>query len=454
MINNSENHIINGVLLIYFHPIYMDANTISEHIQSFQNHSCYKVWTINSEFGFPKNLGKLSFEIILLHYSLFGSYPFKLSNKFLQYLKNQENSYKIAFFQDEHIYCQQRFELINEIKIQHIFSLLEPQFFKKTYYKYTTVDLITTGIPGYVSENLIVASKKYFVPDEKRMFDIGYRGRKLPVFMGKEALEKFEIADSFIKYSKNWDLKLNINTEESGRIYGDNWYKFISNCKGVIGVEAGVSIFDLEGTVFKEYNDLLIKNGRVTYEDLASSIDLTHYEGVIPYRCISPRHFEAAAFKVCQILFEGHYSGVLEPMKHYIPLYKDFSNIEQVINLFNDDKIRQIITQNAYDDLIKSGRYSYKQFIQDFDKILLEKGFLPKINQDFEKEITKILYRDYHKRILQKIPKFTLDLFLEFNGHFKKNYPKIYRSILTNLNPGINALQKLKKKFQIFMQKK
>ena len=141
-------------------------------------------------------------------------------------------------------------------------------------------------------------------------------------------------------------------------------------------------------------------------------------------------------------------------MKHYIPLCKDFSNIEQAINLFNDDKIRQIFTQNAYDDLIKSGKYSYNQFIQDFDKILLEKGFLPKINQDFEKKITKILYRDYHKRILQKTPKFTLDLFLELNGLFKKNYPKIYRRIFTNLKPGIKILQKLKMKIQIFYAKK
>ena len=71
MKNNSETNVINGILLIYFHPIYMDASTISEHIQSFQDHSCFNVWIINSEFGFPKYLEKLSFEIIILHYSLF-----------------------------------------------------------------------------------------------------------------------------------------------------------------------------------------------------------------------------------------------------------------------------------------------------------------------------------------------------------------------------------------------
>ena len=56
----------------------------------------------------------------------------------------------------------------------------------------------------------------------------------------------------------------------------------------------------------------------------------------IPYRTISPRNFEAAAFRVCQILYEGHYSGVMEPMRHYIPLRKDFSNFDEVVERFRD----------------------------------------------------------------------------------------------------------------------
>ena len=63
-------------------------------------------------------------------------------------------------------------------------------------------------------------------------------------------------------------------------------------------------------------------------EDLTS---LPRWEDNVYYRTISPRHFEAAAFRICQVLFEGRYSGVLEPMVHYIPLKKDFSNIDEVI---------------------------------------------------------------------------------------------------------------------------
>ena len=52
---------------------------------------------------------------------------------------------------------------------------------------------------------------------------------------------------------------------------------------------------------------------------------LAQYDGKgVYYLTMSPRVFEAAAVRSCQILFEGRYSGILEPMVHYIPLKKDF----------------------------------------------------------------------------------------------------------------------------------
>ena len=85
----------------------------------------------------------------------------------------------------------------------------------------------------------------------------------------------------------------------------------------MLGVESGVSAFDLEDEVLTEYAELERASGGVAIEDLTS---LPRWEDRVYYRTISPRHFEAAAFRVCQVLFEGRYSGVLEPMVHYIPL--------------------------------------------------------------------------------------------------------------------------------------
>jgi hypothetical protein len=98
---------------------------------------------------------------------------------------------------------------------------------------------------------------------------------------------------------------------------------------------------------------------------------------VIPYRTISPRHFEAAALGTSQILFEGNYSGLMQPYVHFIPLKKDFSNFDDVLRMYRDEAFRASIAANARRDLIESGMYTYQAFIADFDRALLAKGMSP-----------------------------------------------------------------------------
>ena len=40
---------------------------------------------------------------------------------------------------------------------------------------------------------------------------------------------------------------ITISNGEEDRIYGEDWHRFIANCKGMLGVEAGTSIFDIDG---------------------------------------------------------------------------------------------------------------------------------------------------------------------------------------------------------------
>ncbi len=77
---------------------------------------------------------------------------------------------------------------------------------------------------------------------------------------------------------------------------------------------------------------------------------------------------------MCQVLFAGRYSGAMEPMVHYIPLAKDFSNIDRVLELIGDADVRRELTENAYRDLIASGDWSYGRLIAGVDETLAEAG--------------------------------------------------------------------------------
>jgi hypothetical protein len=386
-----QGEIINGILLIYHHRLMKNAPMIYEHVYAFPKYSCFKTWLVNTEGGFPQCLQRLRFRIVLLHYSLFGYWPcLQLSKKFLSYLAESKGSYKIAFFQDEYHFCRPRFDFINQFGINCIYTLLEPGHFKDVYGKYTGVRSVVCTIPGYVSDTLVDKGGRFFKPDEERGIDIGYRSRPVEYSMGKGAQEKTKIGEIFLARSKNLGLKLDIRIQEKERLYGDRWYKFLADCRAVLGVEAGTSIFDLEDRVRRDCEKALADDPRLSFDDISSRI-LKPWEGNIYYRTISTRHFEAAAFKSCQILTEGKYSSIMQPMVHYLPLRKDFSNFEDVICLFRDRSLRQKLAGNAYRDLIASGKYSYKAFIDAFDHHLFDEGIDPAIDEAEAKRVSEIL---------------------------------------------------------------
>jgi hypothetical protein len=74
------------------------------------------------------------------------------------------------------------------------------------------------------------------------------------------------------------------------------------------------------------------------------------------------------------VLFQGTYGGVVEPGRHYIPLEKDFSNIDEVVERVLDNAYLDELADHAYDDLIASGRYSLQAMVAQFDSLVSERG--------------------------------------------------------------------------------
>jgi hypothetical protein len=364
---------VDGVLLVYHRPIapwIRDASTVMEHVGAFARHSRHRVWEVNTDLGFPPGLAGLRFGAVIIHYCVFGMGGYRLSDDWLEYL-DASDAYKVAFFQDECTRCQRRFRFLDEHSIDCVFTCLEPSEFSKVYRRYTSVPKLVSNIPGYVPDELASVGRQFTIPDSQRSVDIGYRGRPLPAYLGRGGQEKHEIGVRFAALASSSGLTLDVATGEGDRLYGDDWYRFLADCRCVLGVESGASAFDLEDEVFAEYSRRLAQGLPVGLGDLET---LARWEDAVYYRTISPRHFEAAALGVCQILFEGRYSDILKPMVHYIPLRKDFSNFEDVVGLAADADLRRELTTNAYRDLIASGTWGYERLLASVDGVLDEVG--------------------------------------------------------------------------------
>ncbi len=359
------------LVLYHFRPPY--AATVVEHAEAIGRHSRYPVWTLNVDLGYPPGLDDIQPAVIVLHYSLFGGTPYLLGDRFLEFLDNAKSSYKIAFFQDEYYYCAQRYQFIDRHRIDCVYTLVEPGHWEAAYGSRTHGPALVYTIPGYVSDDLVRLARSHGRPDSARRIDVGYRARSLPFYMGRGAQEKREIGLRFRELVQDRGLVVDIEVDEPSRLYGARWIQFVADCRAMLGVEAGVSIFDTDDVVRVAAEELVRARPGITFQEM-SDLLLAEWEDNIPYRTVSPRHFEAAAFRVGQILFEGRYSGVLQPDLHYLSLRKDFSNLDDVLRQLADVDLRRAITERTYADLIQSGRYSYRAFVREFDDDLASRG--------------------------------------------------------------------------------
>jgi hypothetical protein len=196
--------------------------------------------------------------------------------------------------------------------------------------------------------------------------------------MGAGSQEKREIGERFKAHAAGTGLRLDIETSIRSRIYDDDWHRFLGRSRATLGVESGVSFIDLEDECHAEYLRLRTNEHEPTLAELQAGA-LGRWDGNIPYRTLGPRHLEAAAFRVCQVLYEGEYSGAMQAGVHYLPLAKDFSNFDDVLAALRDPEQRRRVTSRAYEDLIASGRFSYAAFVAQVDHELLGAGLTPDV---------------------------------------------------------------------------
>jgi hypothetical protein len=223
-------------------------------------------------------------------------------------------------------------------------------------------------LTGYVDESLLGLE----LPDPaQRPIDIGYRARKLPAWLGELGQEKWNIGRRVAEDAPRFGLTVDLAHREEERLYGQDWIDFMTRCKATLGVESGASVFDFNGDVQTAVESHIEQNPHLSFEQLKSR-HFAHLEGRIRLNQISPRCFEAAALRTLMVLYEGDYSGRLQPWRHYVPLRKDHSNFEQVVSVLRSaERIREI-TDLAYDEVACAENNSFRAMAREFDQAVEE----------------------------------------------------------------------------------
>jgi hypothetical protein len=232
-------------------------------------------------------------------------------------------------------------------------------------YVYPSAEFRTTRFEtvftGYVPEHL-VDTPRPISPLRDRPIVIGYRGRDIGGIYGQLAFDKFEIGRRMRAVCEERGIPQDIAMDEASRIYGEAWFDFLGSCRAMLGSESGSNVFDFDGSLEQRFLRMEKEQGRrPSYEEFRPFV--AERDQAIAMGQISPRIFECAVMRTPMVLYCGRYSDAIEPDTHYIPLEKDFSNVEAVLARLERLDELEAMTERAWQHLVGSGDFGYRAFM-------------------------------------------------------------------------------------------
>lgn len=354
-------------VLVLYDQNWVHVKTISEYLESFADYSAHRYWYAAGTHHAPCRMDLSMFDAVVIHYSV-RLYARDFISPHVAAALRGYGGLKVLFIQDEYDVPNVTCDQIESLGLQVVFTCVPEPHIGKVYdpKRFAHVRFIET-LTGWIPARL--TSRHAPLPPTRRALMIAYRGRRLPYFYGRLGQEKLVIGQRMREICRERGIPCDIAWEDDDRIYGDAWYEFLGSARATLGSESGSQLFDWNGESRRWVEQALRANPDLSFEDAYERF-LHQHDGRIEMNQISPRVFEAVALRTALILFEGNYSGIVQPDVHYIPLKKDFSNIDEVLAKLHDDEFIERITERAHQDVVGSGRYSYPSFIHGVDQVL------------------------------------------------------------------------------------
>jgi glycosyltransferase involved in cell wall biosynthesis len=358
-----------GNVLVLFDARSVHVKTIQHHLGSLGLFSRHHVYYAPATHGELCDYDLCAFDVVVQHYCIRVSPPDDLSSSYQNALRDYPGL-KVLFIQDEYDWTNRALAHIEQVGFHLVYTCVSPDQVHKVYprERFPHVEFVTT-LTGYVPFDHDPAHP--IKPMELRKNLIGYRGRRLGFWYGDLGQEKQRIGDDMRAVCDARGLATDIETDDTKRIYGDAWFEFLENSRATLGTESGSNLFDFDGQAKAQVEAELRANPAVTYAEVRAKY-LQHLEGKVIMNQISPKLFEAIIHRTALVLFEGAYSGVVQPNEHFIPLRKDFSNVDDVLHKLQDLPYLERLTENAYQNIVASGRYTYQAMVAAFDEKLAE----------------------------------------------------------------------------------
>jgi hypothetical protein len=295
--------------------------------------------------------------------------------------------------------------------------LLAPMADKLSFLNAVSADMIATQLVQEAGEwyYQVVPSAKVcslphglnpsvFTPGQnlaERHIDIGARSADYGLYLGDN--ERVALHEFFLRNRKKHGLTVDIKIG-GGRFSRAQWADFLRRCKGTISTEAGSAYLDRNDFHTQSIYRLLLQRTSRKLNLSPDSMSRRIIRMILPgwmrhqiavrlrnrlvevpctstilfgidketmleiqeavfrelepnrhyTKAISSRHFDAVGTKTVQILFPGRYNDIFKADEHFIPLAKDFSNLEEALKKFRDLSLCRQMINETYDYVLSA----------------------------------------------------------------------------------------------------
>ena len=277
---------------------------------------------------------------------------------------------KLAFPQDEYDCNELLDEWMCEWRIDVVFSVIA-QHRNILYPKYSRTGEIRLAYTGYIDDSLALIQPS---PWDTRGIDIGYRARKLPPYFGRLGEVKWQIGVLVNRCCAGKKLILDIALGDNGTLNGTTWLDFINNSKFTLGANSGSSLLDPQGDIQRNVRRYLAANPHASFDEVEESC-FPGLDGRNEFTAISPRVIEAGMLGSCQILVEGHYSGILKPWEHYIPIKADASDFDKVLEAMQDRTLTDRLIVRCRATLLDTTALHYRSHANEVIRLIAERTY-------------------------------------------------------------------------------
>jgi hypothetical protein len=330
---------------------------VDRHLRLLENHGA-RILYHNALEPTPPWIRWTAPDLCVLHTTFLGArwhYDFETYRRRFRWVAALDCP-KVALPQDEYDHAATLDEWLLEFGVKSVYSCFGAELRPILYPTLADRATFHETLTGFIDEEAAGRLAARMIPHARRPNDIVYRATKLPYWFGSHGQLKHRIADVVEERAGHLGLRTDISTRPEDTIYGDGWLDFMMSGRAVIGTESGSSVLDAHGEIRQLIGQLLADQPDLTMEQVDAWMPAGWDSHA--FFAISPRHLEAVVTKTAQILVEGRYSGVLEPERHYIPLRRDFSNLDEALGRLQDAEEVEAMAERAYDDVYLSGRHN------------------------------------------------------------------------------------------------